>query len=123
MTKWAELQRLNDLNKDRYILDLFDETRAADYSILTDGMLFDYSKTGIDAAARDALRGGRHAVRPAQSCHAPGRRGAALGWARQAHAVWVARAVHGAPLKEGPGVGGGMPAARGLQKRAAQAVL
>jgi len=55
MTKWAELQRLNDLNKDRHILDLFDETRAADYSILTDGMLFDYSKTGIDAAARDAL--------------------------------------------------------------------
>jgi hypothetical protein len=25
MTKWAELQRLNDLNKDRYIFDLFDE--------------------------------------------------------------------------------------------------
>jgi glucose-6-phosphate isomerase len=31
------------------------KSRAADFSILTDGMLFDYSKTGIDAAARDAL--------------------------------------------------------------------
>ena len=55
MTKWAELQRLREMNKDRRILDLFDESRAADFSIRADGMLFDYSKTSIDAATRMAL--------------------------------------------------------------------
>ncbi len=55
MTKWADLQRLHDMNSDRHILDLFGESRAADFSTTADGMLFDYSKTNIDAATRTAL--------------------------------------------------------------------
>lgn len=55
MTKWADLQRLHDGNKGRHILDLFDETRAKDFSVTADGMLFDYSKTLIDTATRAAL--------------------------------------------------------------------
>jgi len=55
MTKWAELQRLHDVNKGRHILDLFDESRAGDFSVKADGMLFDYSKTNIDTATRAAL--------------------------------------------------------------------
>jgi glucose-6-phosphate isomerase len=55
MSRWAELQRLHDANKGRHILDLFDESRAEDFSARTDGMLFDYSKTNIDAGTRDAL--------------------------------------------------------------------
>jgi len=55
MTKWTGLQRLHNVNKDRHILDLFDESRASDFSASVDGMLFDYSKTNIDAATRAAL--------------------------------------------------------------------
>ena len=55
MDKWADLHRLFELSKNRQILDLFDETRAAEFSVTADGMLFDYSKTLIDRAARDAL--------------------------------------------------------------------
>jgi glucose-6-phosphate isomerase len=55
MDKWADLHRLNDLNKGRHVLDLFDETRAADFSVRADGMLFDYSKTLIDRGTRAAL--------------------------------------------------------------------
>jgi glucose-6-phosphate isomerase len=55
MTKWAELQRLWNLNKDRHILDLFDESRAGEFSVKADGMLFDYSKTNIDAGIRAEL--------------------------------------------------------------------
>jgi glucose-6-phosphate isomerase len=55
MTKWADLQRLHDVNKGRHILDLFDESRAGDFSVKADGMLFDYSKTNIDVATRAAL--------------------------------------------------------------------
>ncbi len=55
MTKWVELQRLHDVNKGRHILDIFDESRAEDFSVKADGMLFDYSKTNIDAATRAAL--------------------------------------------------------------------
>jgi glucose-6-phosphate isomerase len=55
MTKWADLQRLHGVNKGRHILDLFDESRAADFSVSDLGMLFDYSKTNIDAATRAAL--------------------------------------------------------------------
>jgi glucose-6-phosphate isomerase len=55
MTKWAELRRLHEVSKGRHILDLFDENRAADFSVQADGMLFDYSKTSIDAATRAAL--------------------------------------------------------------------
>lgn len=55
MTKWADLQRLHDVNNGRHILDIFDESRAADFSVKADGMLFDYSKTNIDASVRAAL--------------------------------------------------------------------
>ena len=55
MTKWDELKRLHDVNKGRHILDLFDETRAADFSVRADGMVFDYSKTNIDEGTRAAL--------------------------------------------------------------------
>ncbi|KAF0114909.1 MAG: glucose-6-phosphate isomerase [Rhodobacteraceae bacterium] len=55
MTKWAELQRLHDVNKSRHILELFDKSRAGDFAIKADGMLFDYSKTNIDAGTRAAL--------------------------------------------------------------------
>jgi glucose-6-phosphate isomerase len=55
MTKWADLQRLHDVNKGRHILDLMDETRAEAFSVAADGMLFDYAKTNIDAETRAAL--------------------------------------------------------------------
>ncbi|MGL4235545.1 glucose-6-phosphate isomerase [Tabrizicola sp.] len=55
MDKWAELKRLHDVSEGRHILDLFDESRAADFSVTADGMLFDYSKTNIDTATRAAL--------------------------------------------------------------------
>jgi glucose-6-phosphate isomerase len=55
MTKWDELKRLHAAKNGRHILDLFDESRAADFSVSADGMLFDYSKTGIDGAIRTAL--------------------------------------------------------------------
>ena len=55
MTKWAKLQAIHAATANRHILDLFDATRAADFSATTDGMLFDYSKTNIDADTRAAL--------------------------------------------------------------------
>jgi glucose-6-phosphate isomerase len=55
MHKWQDLQRLHEVNKDRHILDLFDESRASDFSVSVDGMLFDYSKTRIDTSTRAAL--------------------------------------------------------------------
>jgi glucose-6-phosphate isomerase len=55
MTKWDDLQRLHEVNKGRHILDLFDESRAVGFSVMADGMLFDYSKTNIDAGTRAAL--------------------------------------------------------------------
>ncbi|MGL4309563.1 MAG: glucose-6-phosphate isomerase [Paracoccaceae bacterium] len=42
---------------DRTILSLFDEKRAGDFSAKLDDMLFDYSKTNIDAHTRDMLLG------------------------------------------------------------------
>ena len=55
MTKWADLQRLHDVNNGRHILDLFDESRTDEFSVQADGMLFDYSKTNIDAETKAAL--------------------------------------------------------------------
>jgi len=53
---WEALRTRRDATKDRAILDLFDDTqRAADFSAQTGDMLFDYSKTNIDAQTRDAL--------------------------------------------------------------------
>ena len=73
MTKWAELQRLHDVSNGRHILDLFDESRASDFSVQADGMLFDYSKTNIDAATRAAL------VRLAEALDVAGKRAAMFG--------------------------------------------
>ena len=53
---WSALHAHHAATKDRPILDLFrDPCRAGNFSLLQDGMLFDYSKTGIDTAARDLL--------------------------------------------------------------------
>ena len=73
MTKWDELQRLHDVNNGQHILDLFDESRASDFSVQADGMLFDYSKTNIDAATRAAL------VRLAEASDVAGKRAAMFG--------------------------------------------
>ncbi|MES2550205.1 MAG: glucose-6-phosphate isomerase [Pseudomonadota bacterium] len=48
-------RRGQDLNKGRHILDLFDDNRAAEFSVSVDGMLFDYSKTSIDTDIRASL--------------------------------------------------------------------
>lgn len=55
MSKWSDLQRLHEVKKGRHILDLFDESRAREFSVTADGMLFDYSKTNIDGETRAAL--------------------------------------------------------------------
>ena len=55
MTKWAKLKAIHAATDNRRILDLFNATRAADFSASADGMLFDYSKTNIDADTRAAL--------------------------------------------------------------------
>ncbi|MGR3452719.1 glucose-6-phosphate isomerase [Pseudooceanicola sp.] len=53
---WDNLRRLGRTAEARPILDLFkDETRQPAFSARFAGMLFDYSKTNIDAEARDAL--------------------------------------------------------------------
>jgi glucose-6-phosphate isomerase len=55
MDKWAELKRLHHINEGRHILDLMDENRASEFSVLAGGMLFDYAKTNIDPDTRAAL--------------------------------------------------------------------
>jgi len=53
---WSDLKTHHKANPDVRILDLFDdEKRATDFSVRACEMLFDYSKTGIDAKARDLL--------------------------------------------------------------------
>ncbi len=53
---WNALEALARNAGDRSILSLFDTPgRAEDFSTQTGDMLFDYSKTGIDAGVRDAL--------------------------------------------------------------------
>ena len=53
---WAALQDRFDHVGDRTILSLFDDpSRAEVFRCETSGMLFDYSKTNIDAATRAAL--------------------------------------------------------------------
>ncbi|WP_224814667.1 glucose-6-phosphate isomerase [Hasllibacter sp. MH4015] len=53
---WANLRDHADRNDDRHILDLFEDPgRAESFSVRADGMLFDYSKTRIDAGARGLL--------------------------------------------------------------------
>ncbi|WP_114286055.1 glucose-6-phosphate isomerase [Candidatus Halocynthiibacter alkanivorans] len=52
---FEKLKSLHVATAERAILQLFDEERAGDFSIRADDLLFDYSKTNIDAAARDGL--------------------------------------------------------------------
>ena len=54
---WQRLSALNDKTSGRPILDLFaaDPARAQRFSVRAGAMLLDYSKTGIDDAARAAL--------------------------------------------------------------------
>ncbi len=53
---WAALSAHRAAQSDRTILSLFaDDGRAAQFSARTDGVLFDYSKTQIDAAALSLL--------------------------------------------------------------------
>ncbi len=54
---WAELDALRAEAQTRDIKTLFDadENRARDFSLPIDGLLFDYAKTAIDGAGRDAL--------------------------------------------------------------------
>ncbi|GAB1363847.1 hypothetical protein MASR1M32_30830 [Rhodobacter sp.] len=55
--KWAALRDHQARVADRRILSLFDADpgRAAGYSVMADGMLFDWSKTNIDAEGRALL--------------------------------------------------------------------
>ena len=54
--KWAALRGHHAKVADRSILSLFDDpNRAADFSVTADGMLFDWSKTNIDAEGRALL--------------------------------------------------------------------
>ena len=53
---WARLENCLQRADDRSILSLFDDpTRAADFATDTSDLHFDYSKTNIDGATRDAL--------------------------------------------------------------------
>ena len=55
---WNQLKSHHETVSDRKIVSLFDDAgRAQGFSISTDGLLFDYSKTNIDATARDLLIG------------------------------------------------------------------
>ena len=55
MDLWQKLGDRAATAKNRALLDLFGEGRAAAYSVLTDGLLFDYSKTNIDDETRALL--------------------------------------------------------------------
>lgn len=56
---FSGLKSLQTAAKDRHILDLFaaDDARAQSFSATSDGLLFDYSKTNIDADQKAALIG------------------------------------------------------------------
>jgi glucose-6-phosphate isomerase len=56
MSLWDDLKNHQKTNADRTILQMFEnEKRAPNFSAISDGMLFDYSKTMIDPHARDLL--------------------------------------------------------------------
>jgi glucose-6-phosphate isomerase len=52
---WTRLKDAGTRAAGRKILDLFDDARAADFSIRAGDVLFDYSKTNLDAATRELL--------------------------------------------------------------------
>ncbi len=54
---WDRLIAHEAATKGRRIADICDAARAEDFSIRVGDMLFDYSKTNIDATARDLLIG------------------------------------------------------------------
>ncbi|WP_343078777.1 glucose-6-phosphate isomerase [Ostreiculturibacter nitratireducens] len=55
MTIWDDLKSHHAGVRDRSVLSLFDDARAEDFSVRTDGLLFDYSKTNIDQKGRALL--------------------------------------------------------------------
>jgi len=56
MSLWDDLKQHQAATTSRSILSLFDGgDRASDFSARADGLLFDYSKTAIDAKTRDLL--------------------------------------------------------------------
>lgn len=65
---WDTLKSQFEAVKDRKIIDLLDDDRAQAFSQSADDMLFDYSKTNIDAATKAAL------INLAQSADVPARR-------------------------------------------------
>ena len=75
--KWAALRGHHAKVAERPILSLFDAPqRAADFSVTADGMLFDWSKTNIDAEGRALL------VMLAEASDLEGRRAAMFGGER-----------------------------------------
>ncbi|MBD3677165.1 MAG: glucose-6-phosphate isomerase [Rhodobacteraceae bacterium] len=54
---WNKLKTHHEKTADRHILELFNATRAGDFSIREDGLLFDFSKTNIDTKALALLIG------------------------------------------------------------------
>lgn len=53
---WEKLKKLHENNRQRAILQLFsDAHRSEGFSILCDGVLFDYAKTNLDPEQREAL--------------------------------------------------------------------
>lgn len=73
---WGDLARHRESVKDRSILSLFDDpARAETFSLRLDDMLFDFSKTNIDADALAML------VALAEEADVPGRRAAMFGGA------------------------------------------
>src|SRR5690606_15501552 len=72
--RWTALRDHHAKVADRPILSLFDAPgRAADFSVAADGMLFDWSKTNIDAEGRALL------VMLAEASDVEGRRAAMFG--------------------------------------------
>ncbi|MFC7705085.1 glucose-6-phosphate isomerase [Plastorhodobacter daqingensis] len=57
MSIWDDLASRHAAVKERAILSLFDDRRAAEFSARFGALLFDYSKTNIDAETRDLLLG------------------------------------------------------------------
>ncbi|ETX15568.1 glucose-6-phosphate isomerase [Roseivivax halodurans JCM 10272] len=71
---WDEVKRLSQAAGSRRIEDLFEnDNRAAEFSLNSVGLLFDYSKTQLDEQSRAAL------VRIAQDADVEGRRDAMFG--------------------------------------------
>lgn len=66
---WNTLKSKAEAVSGRAILDLFDDARADGFTVQTQHMRFDYSKTNIDAETRDMLlelasaAGGRRTAR------------------------------------------------------------